>query len=96
MALPLVAVAGTAIRVGIFAWGAYALVRRKTIAPKDYRAEFAMDDIVEGAHMRRDQGQANATMRWKRVIRIGSNGPGIELDATGLGRIKFRKVNGTN
>ena len=39
-----------------------------------------------------DSEQVNATARMRRVIRLGENGPGVEIDAVGLTRIRFRKV----
>jgi hypothetical protein len=34
----------------------------------------------------------NATARFRRVIRLGQSGPGLEIDATAFGRIRFRRT----
>lgn len=87
MALPVIA---TVARVGVVALSAYALTRRIEVAPYDMRGEDAMDDVSEGLGIRRDQNQANATYRWKRVIRFKDGGPALEVDLAALGRIKAR------
>ena len=42
--------------------------------------------------MRRDGEQVIGAGRLKRTIRLGTTGPGVEIDATALGRIRFRRV----
>jgi hypothetical protein len=92
MALPLAPVAGVVLRYGLVAATAYAVARRAQNAPRDQRAEDAMDRVDEGMSWRREDDQLNANTRWRRVIRLGSDGPGIEIDATSISRIRFRKV----
>ena len=49
-------------------------------------------DGPEGLGMRRDGEQVIGAGRLKRTIRLGTTGPGVEIDATALGRIRFRRV----
>lgn len=92
MPLPLAPIAGVALRYGAVAVATYALTRRVEIAPRDQRGEDAMDDVPEGVGLRRDGEQVNGAGRLKRTIRFGSTGPGVEIDATALGRIRVRRV----
>jgi len=92
MALPLAPFASIAIRYGAVALATYAVTRSVSNGRRDQRAEDAMDELDEGMTLRRESEQANATARFRRVIRVGRDGPGIEVDITTLGRIRFRKV----
>ncbi len=92
MPLPLAPVASIALRYGAVALAAYAITRQIGKAPLDQRAEEAMDDTDEGLALRREREQMNGTARLRRVIRLGEDGPGVEVDVTALGRIRFRKV----
>ena len=94
MPLPLVPIAGIALRYGAVAVATYAVTRRISIqkAHFDQRGEEAMDDVAEGISLRRDPDQVNGATRFRRVVRIGPDGPGVEVDVTALGRIRFRKV----
>lgn len=92
MALPVLAVASTALRLGIVAYGAYSIVSSVSRAPADFRGDAALDDLQEGLAMRNERDRADATYRWKRTIRLGQSGPGLEIDAAAFGRIRFRKV----
>jgi len=56
------------------------------------RSRPSRDETPEGLTARRDAEQVNATGRLRRVIRFGQDGPGIEIDATALGRVRFRRV----
>jgi hypothetical protein len=51
-----------------------------------------MDDLAEGLHFRREDEQVNGGGRFVRTIRLGGNGPGVEIDATALTRIRFRRL----
>jgi len=75
--------------------GAVALARNVTISAVDQRIEDRLDDLGEGFAAHRDPSgeQINGSYRWKRVVRFGKTGRGVEIDAAALGRIKFRKVN---
>ncbi|MEP2782270.1 MAG: hypothetical protein ABJO67_10315 [Pseudoruegeria sp.] len=92
MALPLAPIAGIALRYGTVALATYAVSRSLSKGRRDQRAEDVMDEIDEGMTLRRDEEQVNGTARLRRVIRIGSDGPGVEVDLTTFGRIKFKKV----
>ncbi len=94
MALPLAPIAITAVRIGALAAVTYYVARKSRGLPT-IKEEDAHDDVGEGAswvHSRNpDSMQANGDARIVRTIRI-PGGPGIEIDATALGRIKFKKV----
>jgi hypothetical protein len=94
MPLPLAPIAGVAARYGAVALVAYAASRRINRSPTLQANEDALDTVDEGlsAHRPRDRQQVNGAVRWRRIVRLGANGPGMEIDITALGRIKFRKV----
>lgn len=92
MPLPLAPIAGVALRYGLVAIATYAVTRRIDRAHFDQRGEDAMDSVNEGLSIRRNADQMNGTGRFRRVIRVGRSGPGVEIDITGLGRIRLRKV----
>jgi hypothetical protein len=92
MPLPVAPIAAVVVRYGVVALAAYAVARRTAPAHFDQRGENAMDDTNEGLSLRRDPGQANATYRFKRDIRLGTNGPGISIDMTALGRLSFKRI----
>ena len=96
MPLPLVPLAGLAIRYGAVALAGYGLSRLVHIGRTSQLAEDAMDQTPEGftAHGLKDADQVNATARFCRVIRLHPNGPGLEIDATTLTRLRLRKVGG--
>ncbi|MCF6316922.1 MAG: hypothetical protein L3J30_11705 [Marinosulfonomonas sp.] len=92
MPLPLAPIAGIALRYGTVALATYAMTRKISRGRRDQRAEDALDDLEDGLGMRRDAGQANSTARFRRKIRLGTDGPGVEIDITALGRIIIRKL----
>ena len=92
MPLPLAPVAGLALRYGAVALATYALARNATPVRRDQRHEDAMDEMPEGVGFRRDRDQVNGGGRMRRVIRFGPTGPGVEIDATVLSRIRVRRV----
>jgi len=92
MPLPIAPIAGIVLRYGLVAATTYAVARRAYTAPRDQRAEEAMDRVDEGLSWRREDDQINANTRWRRTIRLGSDGPGIEIDATSISRIRFKRV----
>lgn len=92
MPLPLAPIAGFALRYGAVAIATYAISRRVTHAHFDQRGEEALDDVDEGLSVRRADEQYNGTARYRRVVRFGANGPGVEIDVTALGRVRLRKV----
>jgi hypothetical protein len=96
MPLPLAPIAATALRFGLrygtIAAAAYYAARSVEAGRRDQRAEDAFDETQEGLTLRREDEQVNATGRLRRVVRWGRSGPGLEIDATALGRFKFRRV----
>ncbi|MFT4716456.1 MAG: hypothetical protein ACI861_002282 [Paracoccaceae bacterium] len=94
MPLPLAPIAGIAARYGAVALIAYAATRRMNRSQTVQSTEDALDLVDEGLGVNRpkDRQQINASARWRRIVRLGSAGPGIEIDMTALGRLKFRKI----
>lgn len=92
MALPIAPIAAVAVRYGGVALAAYAVARRVEKGRRDQRAEDALDEINEGLTMRRDGSDVGATGRFRRVIRLGANGPGLEIDATSIWRIRIKRT----
>lgn len=86
MALPIIPIA--------LAAGVVALARNVSVSAVDQRIEDRLDEVSEGlsAHRDRDGTQLNAAYRWKRVVRFGKSGPGVEIDASALGRLRFSRV----
>lgn len=94
MPVPLAPIAATAARYGAIALAGYVLARQMDRGRTDQRAEDALDDLPDGvsAHRPRDRQQYNMAGRIRRVVRLGQDGPGLEIDASLLGRIRFRRV----
>ncbi len=94
MALPLAPIALVAVRYGGVALAAYYAARKIQLSQTDQATEDALDSVVEGvsAHKCTDAQQANAGVRWRRVVRWGDAGPGLEIDMAALGRVRVRKV----
>lgn len=94
MPLPLAPVAAVALRYGTVALAAYALSRSVHTAAVRQADEDALDTVAEGLGVARPQGrsQVNAEARWRRTVRLGEDGPGLEVDLSALGRIRIRKV----
>jgi len=92
MPLPLAPVAGLALRYGAVALAAYAVTRTVERGRRDQRAEDALDELEEGATLRREGDQTNAGYHFKRTIRLGTMGPGVDIDISALGRIRIRKA----
>jgi len=92
MPLPLAPIAGIAFRYGTIALATYAITRKISHGRRDQRAEDALDDLEDGLSLRHQTGQTNSTARFRRSIRLGADGPGLEIDITALGRLKIRKL----
>jgi len=92
MPLPLAPITAIALRYCTVALASYAVARSIERGRRDQRAEDSFDETPEGLTARRDPEQVNATGRFRRVIRLGESGPGIEIDATALGRVRFRRI----
>ena len=94
MALPLAPAAVLAVKYGSVALAAFLLARRVQRGALDQRAEDALDRLPEGVTALRpgDRDQTNVTARFRRVIRLGPDGAGVEIDAAALGRIRVRRT----
>jgi hypothetical protein len=96
MPLPLAPIAAATLRIGLrygaVALAGYAMARSVERGHRDQRAEDALDDVPEGVTLRYEPGQTNTTGRLKRILRLGDAGPGVEIDASLLGRLRLRKV----
>lgn len=94
MPVPLAPIAATAARYGAIALAGYVIARRMERGRVDQRSEDVMDELPEGlsVHQARDRQQWNMAGRIRRIVRLGENGPGVEVDASLLGRIRFRRV----
>lgn len=94
MALPLAPIAAVAVKYGALALAGYALARQVRSGHIAQPVEDAMDTLPEGICITRprDRDQLNGTARIRRIIRLGQDGRGVELDAAFLARIKLRWV----
>ena len=94
MPLPvaLAPIASLALRYGAVALAGYALARQIDPGRRCQQAEDAHDRLDEGVTLRHEPGQANTTARFRRVLRLGEAGPGLEIDASALGRLRIKRV----
>jgi hypothetical protein len=94
MPLPvaLAPIAAVALRYGAVALAGYAIARQVDPGRRCQHAEDAHDRLDEGVTLRRAPGQANTTARIRRVLRLGEGGPGLEIDASALGRLRIKRV----
>jgi len=88
--------AWTALRLGaVAALGLYAS-RKRGSEPKDARNEATLDEMPEGIHAHSHRAEAETALhgrgRLRRVFRVHRTGPGVEVDAAALGRLRFRRV----
>ncbi|MEM6478489.1 MAG: hypothetical protein AAF647_05520 [Pseudomonadota bacterium] len=92
MPAPLAPLAGIALRYGAVAVATYAATRAIPKLRRDQETEDTLDKVEEGLETRRDGEQVNATGRFRRVVRLGSHGPAVEIDAAALTRIRIRRI----
>ena len=92
MAIPLAPVAGIALRYGAVALTAYAVARALPQGRFDQSVDDAMDETPEGVTLHRGDEQVNGAARWRRVVRVGRTGPAVEVDVTGLARVRVRRL----
>ncbi len=96
MPAPIIApIAWTALRFGAVA--AVALyVGRSRSQPKHAEHEHVLDDLPDGVAAGPHRAEAERAMhgqgRFRRTIRLGAAGPGVEIDMAALGRLRFRRV----
>ena len=94
--IALTPLAWTALRFGAMA--AVALYASRAAGARESRADHAqvLDDLPEGlaAHPQRSEEEkaVHGHGRLRRTFRLRPNGPGLEVDAAGLGRVRFRRV----
>lgn len=92
MALPLAPIAMTALRIAPFAVAAYAAWRTLPEGHRDQRVEDAIDAMPDGLSRHKDDDATRATVRFRRGVRLGSRGPGLEFDLAALGRLRIRRI----
>ena len=90
MPLPIVPIVVAASAVT----SAVAIVRKIHISPVIQAVEDTLDTVDEGISVRKvdDNSQLNGAVRWKRIVRFGVDGPGVEIDLSAVGRMRWRKV----
>lgn len=85
-----------AVRYGTVAAFALYAARSRNPEPKDARHEQVLDDLPEGVRAHTHRAEAESAMhghgRLRRTLRFGRTGPGVEMDLTALGRMRFRRV----
>ena len=88
--------AWTAIRIGALAAVAVYASRHRASEPKDAEREAVLDGVAEGVEARPHRAEAERALhgagRIRRVLRFGRRGPGLEIDAAALGRLRLRRV----
>ena len=87
LALRLIAVGGVA--------AATALLRARR-ARASVARDAMLDETEEGLALRRERvdgaSQTTAEGRWRRIVRLGRRGPGVEVDFSGVIRGRVRPV----
>jgi hypothetical protein len=82
------------VAVATVVTSAVAVVRKIHVSPVIQDVEDTLDTVDEGVSVRKmdDNRQMNGAVRWKRIVRFGSDGPGVEIDVSAIGRMRWRKV----
>ena len=74
----------------------YAARRQRAPGPRDLWRETALNEIDEGLETEasRSDGEARmaAAAKVRRGVRLGADGPGVEIEFASLARLKFRKI----
>ena len=82
------------LRIGAVA--AVAVYASRKGAPKNAGHEQVLDDLPEGlaTHTHRAEAERgmHAAGRFRRVLRLGPQGPAMEIEAAGLGRVRLRRA----
>lgn len=96
MAIPIMPIAGVVLKYGPAAAAGVAALAYMRARPghADERAEDLLDEVNEGMDATRSHEgrQVNTRGRFRRVIRAGRHGPGVEIDASFLGRVRVRRT----
>ncbi len=94
LALP--PLAWAALRLGAVAAVAIYAARSRASQPKIAEHENVLDTMGEGfeaaPHRAEAERAVHAHGRFRRVVRLGPTGPGIEIDASGLARLRIRRA----
>jgi aminopeptidase N len=89
-------IAWVALRLGAIAAVAVYASRRSLSRPKDAEQEFVLDRVPEGLEAAPHRAEAERAFhgqgRFRRVVRLGSHGPGVEIDMAALARLRVRRV----
>ncbi len=89
-------IAWMAVRYGALAAVALVAARNRASAPKDPTHETILDEIPEGVRATPHRAEAESALhtngRVRRVFRLRRDGPGFEVEAAGLARVRFRRV----
>lgn len=94
--IALTPLAWTALRFGAMA--AVALYASRAAGARETQSEHerVLDDLPEGltTHPQRSETEkaVHGHGRLRRTFRLRPGGPGLEVDAAGLGRVRFRRV----
>lgn len=80
--------------VAAVAW--YAARRQRQPGPREVWRERVLDETPEGVETdyerTADEARAGATGRFRRTIRLGRSGPGVEIDLAAITRLRARRV----
>jgi len=95
-AIVLTPLAWTALRLGaLVAVAAYAS-RQRASQPKDLVHERTLDGLPEGfaghSHRAEAERAVHGSARVRRVMRLVPGGPKVEVEFSGLGRLRLRRV----
>lgn len=87
-----------ALRLGAMAAVTLYAARNRASQPKDPAQAHLLDDLPDGLsaspHRAETESGLNGEGRFRRTVRLGPNGPGVEIDAAALGRLRLRRVGG--
>lgn len=80
----------------VAALGYYAARRHREARPRDLWRETVLNDIDEGleteATRTPDEARLAAAGKFRRGFRLGTDGPGLELEFASLSRLRFRRI----
>jgi hypothetical protein len=85
-----------ALRYGAVAAAAFYASRSQGSEPKDALHEHVLDELPEGlrgqTHRAESESALHGQGRLRRTLRLHRLGPGLEVDLSALGRMRFRRV----